>query len=909
MTRGINSSELRGTLGLIAASATAPPTPFDPTITLDAPLPLSWLVLIVAATALIFLWHTLRQWRAAKRAWLLPVLWLLRVLAVTALAAMVAGPSLTKTNQQIARQSVTILVDSSGSMSLREAESHTAEWAKPRAMDVALGSMTAALFQLQALEKLPAQQLTQRLGIEHVGDAATALNAALAGPGVAELTQLQPLVARLNQLNGDLAAGRSVVLGEARSTLAETLKTLRALLPKLQPTPAPGLAQDDKAPTQRRLQRIAQWLIEAEATWLAQCRKDFDVEVIDVGENAAALTPETLAVWPKREPSQGSQHTDIASLMDEAGRAATLRRSRAIVVVTDGAHNTERDATEAAARLRGLPTILVPIGASLALEQKDLALTQVAAPRSVFLHDTIQIEPQLAATGFDGKSVDVVLKDGGIEFDRQQVRVQNGSAERALVFQWKPASLGAHALTIEVLPLPGDTFLDNNKRTLPIEVQDDSLRLIIADSEPRWETRYLLNLLKRDERMSFTTLLASPLFKADGKTLLNPKTLPASIAEWAQYRIAILGDVGPEQLSAQSQASLVQFITERGGTLIVIAGSDAMPAAYAGQPLATLLPVTAAPVPVGAGFGVRLGASGRRFPLTQLADSAEATDALWQGISSKLPIFNLSPYSVAKPQATVLLEAALITPGIDSVKRSFLSYQDVGKGRVVFLAAPASWHLRYTEGDAFHYRFWGQLIHWAVARDMETGSRCVRLSASRPSLKQDESVKIALILQDLLGQPRTGAASEAVVTAREKELKTVPFVEDPATPGTYHATLADLPLGSVNITARGQQVSELFKLEDRQGSAGLTLNVTPTDNREQRELLRDQALLTRLAQASSGALLPPYAVPSTLLHLGLRPTITETSSSQPLWDEWPLLLGLLALLTLEWSLRRVAGVL
>ncbi len=861
--------------------------------TLDTPVPLEWLAWIVGGMGLVFFWHMFRQARAARRSWLLPFLWLLRMGAVIALAAMVTGPSKTQTERQTTRQAVTILVDTSGSMSRQEPPEHSLEWEKPREQDATAGALHAAIFHLQSLERLPVHQLGSHLGIERLNDAATALHAAALHD---EAKALQSLATEFDQ-------ARSVVMQEARNAVSQTLTSVRAAVAKilLFAPPVALVSSNVNESGVRRLARVADWLEQGEKSWIEECRKTFDVSVVDAG---------TRAQWRERTLENGPQSTDLAALLDEAGRAATLSHSRAVVLVSDGAHNAARSPEEAAARLRGLPVVWVPIGARLANEAKDLALAQVTAPRSVLLHGTIEIEPRLSAAGCEGENVDIVLREGDREVDRQQVRIVNGTAEKSVVFHWKPPGLGAHKLSVEAVPLKGETFTDNNHQALPIEVLDDRLRLIVADREPRWETRYLLNLLKRDERMAFSTMLAAPQWSPVGKELPRP-SLPTTVDAWAQNRVIILGDVRPDMLDAARQEALSLAVVERGCTLILVAGSEAMPAAFAGQKLEPLLPVTHSPVAKEMGFAVHVSEEGKTMPVTQLADSPDATDALWQRTTKKLPLFNYTPWSVPKPQATVLLTAESLEDDGTAVKRAFLSFHDVGKGRVVFLAAPASWHLRYAEGDSYHFRFWSQLIHWAVSRDMETGSRCVQLALEDgvTTLKQDAPAKVLLTMRDLLGEPVGGATSQAVVQQHGKEVKTAPFEEDPAHPGRYSATFASLPVGALTVTARGDQLSDLLKRDNRQGTVELALNVAPTDNREQREALSDITQLRRLAAASEGALLPPYAVPAMLQNLGLRPSIVEHETRLPLWNEWRWLWLVLGLLALEWSLRRFAGVL
>src|SRR5205085_6616062 len=75
--------------------------------------------------------------------------------------------------------------------------------------------------------------------------------------------------------------------------------------------------------------------------------------------------------------------------------------------------------------------------------------------------------------------------------------------------------------------------------------------------------------------------------------------LPDGPDALAAFDCIILGDVTADQLSAEDRTRLEKFVSERGGTLVVLAGKRAMPFAYTGpgsdaaDPLRKLLPVEA----------------------------------------------------------------------------------------------------------------------------------------------------------------------------------------------------------------------------------------------------------------------------------------------------------------------------
>jgi hypothetical protein len=66
-------------------------------------------------------------------------------------------------------------------------------------------------------------------------------------------------------------------------------------------------------------------------------------------------------------------------------------------------------------------------------------------------------------------------------------------------------------------------------------------------------------------------------------------------------------------------------------------------------------------------------------------------------------------------------------------------------------------------------------------------------------------------------------------------------------------------------------------------------------------------LLREVADASSGALLPPAGLKAALEQLDLAPQVTELTSKMPLWNRWDLFWVFIICLSLEWAGRKYVG--
>src|SRR4030095_13318514 len=229
-----------------------------------------------------------------------------------------------------------------------------------------------------------------------------------------------------------------------------------------------------------------------------------------------------------------------------------------------------------------------------------------------------------------------------------------------------------------------------------------------------------------------------------------------------------------------------KLFVENGGHLVVIAGAESMPQAFAGGPLADLLPVekqTFPPPP--SGFTLKLSTEGLISDVLRVSGTAAENDgALWSSIYNTLPIYDLSAWSKAKPSAKVLIEA--IPRGADKAAgRVFLATQTFGKGSVSFLASPSTYHLRWTAGDRYHYRFWGQLVRALVANDFGSGTPLLRLTTDQAVYTPGSSVRVRLHAQTVNGAPVKDVTGQIAPHQLDKVIARAAIRPNPEVAGEY----------------------------------------------------------------------------------------------------------------------------
>ena len=663
------------------------------------------------------------------------------------------------------------------------------------------------------------------------------------------------------------------------------------------------------------------------------------------------------ASQPTSRPGGDAQRTDLAAALRHVLANMGGEELAGVIALSDGQDNSRQNLEPLARQIggQGAPFSAVAIGGEK--PPTDASFITVDAPDTVYLGDKMQVGLQLKLDGLAGKAVKVRLMDGEEVVDQRAVAVAGDVFRTQVQLGHEPAKPGAHNYRVEIDQQDDEVFTQNNSYALTVTITDEKTRLLLIESRPRWEFRYLKNLFTgRDKTVSLQYVLLEPdeilnqpararrpaaASRPSGEE--EATALPETEAEWLKFDIVILGDVAPKELGDEGIKRLRKFVIDRGGTLIVIAGAQSMPEAYAATPLAELLPVKLSPEVMRAatqaaakpdalpreGFRIALTDAGKDHVILRQDTEPQKSLAVWGALP---PVYWRSPYTQAAPSGIVLAYAVdpdaprwlsegptsgpAQTPAADALARqreeyyrrhALLTVAPVGLGKVMFSSFDHWWRLRYRVGDTFHHKFWGQVLRWATAGKLPAGTTFVKLGADRTRYAPNSR---PVVRAKLLREDFTPLVSEQVavrVWSGAKPLTRVPMRYVPDSPGLYTATLEELPAGVYRLELEAPEASDLLAWD---GAAKVTMDISvdPGAATEEIELAVNRDLLGRLASLShQGRVAPVYHARDVLQTL--RPPTWEKPGrwQYALWDSWPLLVLFCLLATTEWVLRKRAG--
>ncbi len=655
---------------------------------------------------------------------------------------------------------------------------------------------------------------------------------------------------------------------------------------------------------------------------LERLGRSADVRLYRFAEQATLAEPASLA-GPTLAPAARPMRTDLAEALQTVLADAGSEPLAGVLVLTDGRHNANASPLEPARRLarQDAPVLALLVGSRR--PPTDAAVTAVEAPESVFVDDRLEVRAAVKLDGLAGRTVRVRLMDGEREVDGVDLTPAEDAFRTEVRLHDTPEAAGLHAYRVAIEPIEGEALAGNNAHPLRLAVTDERTHVLLIDSRPRWEFRYLKNLLAtRDTTVRLQHVLLEPIGVKDrpgaavvpaSATRDDPEAtaLPVSEAEWMKFDVVLLGDVGPGQLGADQMERLERFVGDRGGTLVVLAGPAAMPSAWAGTALVDLLPVSfsAAGSREGA-FRLALTDEGRSADPMRLTDATDAS-AGW----AELPeLYWRAAVLQAKPTASVwawAAEGATTAPAtVDratAARHALIAAGDYGLGKVLWVGFDATWRLRYRVGDALHHRFWGQLLRWATAARLPAGTPLVKLGLDRAHYGPTDRPTVRARLLDAALTPVRSDQVAVEVFRQGRLVLRQPLRYLEHSPGLYEGQLPPLPGGEYTLVLDAP-AAEALLAGDGPGRVQTAFTVDPASPAEQVDLAADDALLGPLAAMHPrGQVADVSAIHSLADQLAARPYATRTAVEEPLYNHPALLALLVGLASAEWIGRKRLG--
>ena len=625
-------------------------------------------------------------------------------------------------------------------------------------------------------------------------------------------------------------------------------------------------------------------------------RREAIAGLVDETSWASLRERMNVIVQPFATPEAGHR-TDLNEPLAQAPEK--VKNLLGIVLISDGDWNEGLPPVQAATKLRlmGVPVFSVPVGSTTRLP--DIELLSLAAPTFGVAGKAVRIPFTIESTLPREYLTTVILKTSDGDEVTEDVRIAPmGRTSGSLL--WKPKKPGDITLTLDVPKHPDETMVDNNRLTAPIAIREEKLRVLVVESLPRWEYRYLRNALSRDPGVEVSCLLFHPgLSKVGGGNKDYIKHFPAGLDELSKFDVVFLGDVGLDdgQLTVEQCRLLKGLVEHQASGLVFMPGWQGRQFSLMETPLADLFPVELDDSQPG-GWGARtpghfeLTETGRRSLLTNLADTQDNNLEVWDD----LPGFQwYAPVVRAKGGSEVLAVHKDATN--QHGRLPLLVTRPFGAGKVLFMGTDGAWRWRKGVEDKYHYRFWGQVVRWmAYQRNMAKGET-IRMyySPEQPQVRQ--TIALNANVMERSGEPLPKGDVSARITAPSGKTETVQFTSNGEEWGVFHGRFTANEPGRHKVTLTCKQTDATLDT-----SIFVQGDVAERIGRPARP-----EVLEEIARVTHGKMLAPGKTDQLLQSLANLPDPPPAVRRAQLWSHPALMAVVVFLLGAFWVGRKVVG--
>ena len=239
------------------------------------------------------------------------------------------------------------------------------------------------------------------------------------------------------------------------------------------------------------------WITEnAEVRRALEAR--FRVRYYRFAENAEIATPDSLR--------QTGGTTDIGGALTHVAQDMAGLPLAGVLVISDGADNSQRDLTESLLPLRaaGVPVFAAAVGSEAV--QRDVQVSRVSLPTSVMKDATVLADVELRYAGYGGARVRVEVEDAGRLLAREEVELPRGSDYTNVKLSFTAGEGGARQLRVRVAPAEGEKLTQNNERPALLEVRNRREKMLLVEGEPRFEGKFIRRALADEKNLHLVVL-------------------------------------------------------------------------------------------------------------------------------------------------------------------------------------------------------------------------------------------------------------------------------------------------------------------------------------------------------------------------------------------------------------------
>ncbi len=585
---------------------------------------------------------------------------------------------------------------------------------------------------------------------------------------------------------------------------------------------------------------------------------------------------------------------------------ANARDVGAILLISDGCNNTSDIFTpERLAEIKGSQGIgiyTIGVGSQTVTgSTRTLTVKNLGAEDEVQAFNKLPITATIEAIGLDTpgiRAVKVICRFGEQVIGKKEIEIRDRQVSRTVRFVHVPLLPGYHRLRVSaeiVGKKPRDLAGKPSEGKL-VRVVDRDMRILYVEGKFRFESKYIARAFAGGRR-----------FRLDRRVLLQPLRVDSpppigdKLADWMTYHAVIFGDVSASQFTNEQLEIVRKLVGEYGKGFCMIGGRNSFGrGGWDKTPIAKMMPVD-----LGASKGQRdemirviPTRDGLANEIMNIAVNGKNAET-WASLR-KLSGCNL--LAGVKPAATVLAET--------SDRKPLIVAQRYGKGRTLAIAFDTTWRWVLSQKDTAEAqrRFLRQVGLYLTAPKGNVWIVTDRTSYDHRRLVTGaESIRIEAGVEDASGRSmsKTPVKVSLFRPSDTKRQSPIPL-----------ALSSDKMMRQGMLSARMATEAGVYTLRIEASVDGKNLSAEHRFEVLKRDLeamdvLAKFDVLKQISEASGGEFAPIASLSEMIgkIRIAARPKIVPIPHRQELTRDLaiPLIIVLIALLCVEWSVRKRKG--
>ncbi len=582
--------------------------------------------------------------------------------------------------------------------------------------------------------------------------------------------------------------------------------------------------------------------------------------------------------------------TDIASALRSV-RNKSLPQLKAVLLLSDGNYNTGENPLDEAEKI-STPIFCAGIGDSL--EQKDIVVQKLLTNSIAYVQSSVPLDATVKVTGFENRKLPVNLLEDGKQLDQQFITLPPSSssrtAEYSVHFTFTPTTEGMKKYTVSISPLEGEVTKKNNAKSVIVKILKNKMRVAVIAGAPSADVSAVVQALHADPNIESSVAVQQPNGLFAGQQL-------SQFAGLSSAECIVLIGFPSEATTPPATQFISNTVSARGVPLLFIACRTLD--IHTLRELDQILPFTTV------SDRIDEQAVFPNIPPQQqynvLIEPSENSFFDWNKLP---PIYSSLGTFRAKPEAVVLATTKIQGVAIDNpllVSRNVMhtkSFAVLGYGvwRWKLLAGTSS------ETEKFFDPWLSNVVRWLVARD---DNKELKVEPLKEIFSQGEAVDFLGQAYNASYQPINDANIHVEVTALTSRQRFETILR-PLENGRYEGQIEALPEGDYSFTATALAGgADLGKSEGRFSVGEQSIEFADTK--------MNKALLQQIAAVSGGEYADGREFERLVHDLAVRPFMKPeeqfTTSEFELWNLPSLLSVIVALLGVEWFVRKRSGML